>query len=186
MPVQCRAMHAQLPGGGRDGHARPHEGAGSLDRFRRAHHGPAALTAPGRSCGEAVTGALPDEVTLELTNRAEHVEHEPAARRRRVDALIQDHEISTLPGEVSGQVDEVRHRPGQSVQPGGHQNVAGAQVIQQSRELAAVPVSTGRDVRPDPGAPGRLERVVLPVETLTGGRDAGVPKTMRSHDSSVA
>ncbi len=48
-----------------------------------------ALTSPRRSGCQARTGALLDQVALELAEGAENVEDEPAARRGGVDGLGQ-------------------------------------------------------------------------------------------------
>jgi hypothetical protein len=65
------------------------------------------VAAPGPSRGEPGAGPLPDEVTFELSQGREHVEHELAARRRGVDRLLQAAEPDATLSQAGDGVDQV-------------------------------------------------------------------------------
>jgi hypothetical protein len=143
---------------------------------------------PGRC--ESGDGALADEIALELPDRPEDMEDQAADGRGRVDALIEHDQADTGRVEVGGQLDEVPDRPGQPIEFRDHQDVTGPQVIEDGRQLPALPVGAGCVLGPDPGAAGRGERVGLPVQRLVGSRNSCVPVAVagrcRRHASSVA
>ena len=71
----------------------------------------AALAAAGPGGGEPVVGALDDQVVLELGDRGEHVEEQPAAGGGGVDALGQGAQPDLAALQVVGERIEVAHRP---------------------------------------------------------------------------
>src|SRR3954453_14360807 len=71
---------------------------------------PPAEPAPRPGRAEPGPGALADEVALELGERPEHVEDQPAAARGGVERLLQAPEADLLPLEPLGQRDQVLER----------------------------------------------------------------------------
>ena len=60
--------------------------------------------------------AIPDQVAFELGDGRQDVEHEPAARGRRVDSLVEHHEIHAERLQIGRQSHEVARRAGQAVE----------------------------------------------------------------------
>ena len=60
--------------------------------------------------------ALPDQVPLELCNRREHMEEQPARRCRCVDCLIEDDEIDAEGFQFLRKRDEMVGTPSQTIE----------------------------------------------------------------------
>jgi len=106
----------------------------------------AAVAAAGPGRGEPVMGAFDDQVVLELGDRGEHVEEQPATRGGGVDALGQRPQPDVMRLQVVGDLLEVAHRASEPVQLGHHQGVAGAQVTQRFVQRRAFGQRPGRVV----------------------------------------
>ena len=63
----------------------------------------ASELAAGLGGGQALVGALDDQLALELVDRGEDVEHQPPGRRGRVDVLLEHHQADAALAEVVGQ-----------------------------------------------------------------------------------
>ena len=74
--------------------------------------GPAEL--PRR--GDAVAGPLGDEPTLEMGDRAEHMEHELAGGRGSVEAFLETHEVDALGLEGVDGLEEFTQRAAEPVE----------------------------------------------------------------------
>jgi hypothetical protein len=119
-------------------------------------------------------GPLADEVPLELGQGGEDVEDELAAAGRRVDALPEAAEPDTPVAEGSEGLDQVAERPAEAVELPDDDRVppvGEGQGLPQAHPRGAGPVG---GVGEDPLAAGLGQGVVLEVEFLVGGRDAGV------------
>ena len=83
-----------------------------LIEYRRA----AAVAAASSRSGKPRHRALADQVALEFGERAEHVEDEPAATSRRIDALVQRTKPDVSIPELVYGVHEVDQRAAEPVQ----------------------------------------------------------------------
>jgi hypothetical protein len=79
-----------------------------------------------------------------------------------------------LPAQRGDDLDQVGQRPGQAVQAGHDQGVAGSQVVQAGGQLGPVGVLAGQPVGEDAKAARLSEGALLPVQQLAGGADPGV------------
>src|SRR5271166_396725 len=96
-----------------------------------------AVPAAGRGSGQAVLGALADEVALELGERGQDGEEQLALRGRGVDRLVEAHEVDAAFLEQTGHVHEVAYRPADPVELGADERVARLQAVK-----ALVPLGT--------------------------------------------
>jgi hypothetical protein len=92
------------------------------------HRRPAALSTASARCRETSHRAFADEVALELGQRAEHVEDEPAATCRRVDALVQGPEADPAQLKRVHGLDQVSKRTAEPVELPHDDHVALARV----------------------------------------------------------
>ena len=136
---------------------------------------PATVAAAGRGVGQAVAGALDDEVPLELRDAGEHPEDEPPSGDSGVDALVEDHGIYALGLQFVEDVDQVLGAAPDPVEADGHECVACLQPVE-----AAVPLGTG-GLRPalpvvleDPRASGLAQPLRLDLRVLVQGADSAV------------
>jgi hypothetical protein len=118
-----------------------------------------------------------DQVTLELGQCGEDVEHKLAARGGGVDRLPQAPEPNTTVSKRGDSVDQVTQRAAEPVELPHHQGIAGVELVQDAVQLGAGGQRAGGaaglvgEHAVAAGVPGRVD---LEVEVLLGGRDAGV------------
>ena len=156
-----------------------------LSRVGRAHLEPRpAHAAPGAGSGEPVDGAFDDQVVLELGDRSQHVEEQPAAGGGGVDPLGQGAQPH-LPGlQLISERLEVAHRPAEPIQLGDHQGVPGPQVAQRLLQRRALGQRPRRVVDEDLLAPRRRKGVGLRLGMLVAGGDPGISD--QRHPTTVA
>lgn len=94
-----------------------------------------ADTAPRPGGGEPVERALHDRLPVVLGQRRKEMEHQPPARGRGVDALLEHHEIDTLLTEPTHQVEQMLLRAADPLQSGDHDLVARTQLREHRIEL---------------------------------------------------
>ena len=114
-------------------------------------------------------GAFDDQVVLELGDRGEHVEEQPATRGGGVDALGQRAQPDVTGLQLIGEGLEVAHRASEPVQLGDHQGVAGAQVTQRFVQRRALGQDPGRVIDEDLLASRCGKRVGLRLGMLVAG-----------------
>jgi len=68
---------------------------------------PAAPPAAGPGRRQTLAGSLDDQLALELVDRAEDVEDEPALRGAGVDALLEYHQVDVAPLQFVFELEEV-------------------------------------------------------------------------------
>lgn len=145
-------------------------------QFRRRHlEGPAAVAPAGSCCGEAGIGALDDQLALELRQRREEVEHQPAVGRGGVDrgALAGEHlQPDAASIESLHDIDEVLEAAAQPIELPDHQRVAIAQRSQAGLQSWAVVAFSRRAIGVEliDGDAGRHERVGLQIDDLAAVR----------------
>src|SRR5208283_2001636 len=137
-----------------------------------------AAAGPGR--GQALPGALDDQLALELIDRAEEMEHQPALRRGGVDLLLQDDQADAALAQLVGEGEQVLEGPHGAGQPGDGEDVAGAQVGQGLVELGAGGVLAGGGVGEDLVASVGGQVIDLAVVVLAAGGHPRVPD-LRHH-----
>src|SRR5271165_1657194 len=142
----------------------------------------AARAAAGPGRGQALPGALDDQLALELIDRAEEMEHQPALRRGGVDLLLQDDQADAALAQLVGEGEQVLEGPHGAGQPGDDEDVAGAQVGECPVELGAGGVLAGGGVGEDLLAPAGGQVIDLAVVVLAAGGHPRVPD-LRHHRS---
>jgi hypothetical protein len=141
------------------------QGAPLIIQHRRT-----AAVATASSCGgKPRHGALADQVALELRERAEHVEDEPAAAGRRVDALVQRTKPDVSIAELVHGVHEVDQRAAEPVQPRHHDRVALARIREGLGAAGSIGIRATDDVSEHLATARALEFVALRVELLVSG-----------------
>src|SRR6266516_604438 len=80
------------------------------------HRRPAAVAAAGASGGQPSPGALADKVAFELGQGGEYMEDKLAARRGRIDGLLQAAEPDPALGQAGDSVDQVAQGPAESIE----------------------------------------------------------------------
>ena len=136
--------------------------------------GSAALAAAGPGRGQPSGGALADEITFELGQGREHVEHKLAARGGGVDRLLEAPEPDPPVGKVGDGVDEMPEGAAEAVKFPDDQGVAGAQLIQELLEDGPVGAGAASGLGEHSIAAGALQGVDLELGLLVGGGDPGV------------
>ena len=125
---------------------------------------------------------LPDQVPLELRDRAQNVEHQPPGWGGGIDRLVRDDEVNPERLELSREAHEVPRRPSQAIELCGQHDVQspGARGGQERVEARpARPTSADAVVGVlGSGPPARLgkrsEHGQLVLRNLVGGGPAGV------------
>jgi hypothetical protein len=110
-------------------------------------------------------------LTADSGNTVEDMEDQPAARRGRVDALLQRDKPDAALGQHRDRVDQMTQRATEAIQPPHDQRVAFAQVVKQPRELGPLVQRATRGVAEDPQTASGGQRVVLQAELLLARRD---------------
>lgn len=80
--------------------------------------------------GKACLGSFDRELAFHLRERRHDVEEEPAGWRRGVDLVSQRTEAHTVSVELFGEVDEVLHRPAESVKFPDDEGIASANLLE--------------------------------------------------------
>jgi hypothetical protein len=142
-----------------------------LIEYRRT----ATVAATSSRSGKPRHRALADQVALELCERAEHVEDEPAAAGRRVDALVQRTKPDAPIAELVHALHEVDQRAAEPVQLPHHDGVTLAREGEGLGSPGSISIRASRNVSEHLATAGALELIALEVELLVSGRDARVP-----------
>ena len=135
---------------------------------------PSPQPAAGARSGQPGTGPFPDEVALELGQRAEDVKDQFAARGGGIDALGQAAQANLALLEGGDDLDEVPQGAAQAVQAPDDQGIAGAHVGQRLREAGPLGGRAALGIGEHTLTAGSLEGILLQGEGLLVGRDAGV------------
>ncbi len=84
---------------------------------------PAQVLALGARPSYSCDHSLADQISLKLGEDREHPEQRLAARRRRVDGLVQDDELDAQGPEPLAEGDEVPDRAGEPIELRAHHDV---------------------------------------------------------------
>jgi len=170
----------------RDGHVLLLVQAASSSHLVGGEPGWTTTGAAACTCGgEAGVGAFLDEVPLELRQRSEDVEHEPAAGRGGVDGLLQRPEPDAALGESMELVDEVPDGAAEPVEAPDDEGVAGAELVEELVEFGSVLQGPGHGVDEHAVAACCVERIDLQRRVLVGSGHACVPEEV-THEVNVA
>src|SRR5271165_5454792 len=135
----------------------------------------AAGAAAGPGGGQALAGALDDQLALELIDRAEQVEDQPALRGGGVDLLLEHDQADAALAQLVGEGEQVLERAHGAGQPGDDEDVASAEVGQGLVQLGAGGVLAGRGVGEDLLASAGGQVIDLAVVVLAAGGHPRVP-----------
>lgn len=150
-------------------------GLEQCDLLRRELGFAAELDSGGLGPGDAVGGALLDQLTLELGDRGKHMQHQAPGCRGRIDGLIDNEEIDLLDRQFLDDGREVEYGPGQSIELGDDEHVALAHEIERGgKSFALVTRGSGLLFLEDLLGSGLGQFVELHIERLAGRRDARV------------
>ena len=125
-----------------------------------------ALAATRRCRGQASTGALLDQVALELTECPEDVEYEPATGRRGVDGFGQRAEPNAALRYLRDGLDQVRQRTAEPIELSHDQHLAVSHAVERGLQAGAVGAGAGRTILEHLLASGRRQRVELERKVL--------------------
>ena len=128
----------------------------NLALFRRGQSARAA-TNPSAGAGslQACQRSLPQGVSLEVGEGAEQLHQLTAGRRRRVHGLGKGTKRRASTFDPIQQDQQIRERSTQAIELADNQCVAGAQAVEQSVQLRAIPAPTRADLLEHLFAPGR-------------------------------
>lgn len=115
---------------------------------------PTAFASTGAGSRQAVTGALGDQVALELGDGAEDLERQLAAGRARIDPLIEHAQVHPMLSETGRQIDQVAHAVAKSVQFRDDQDVARAHEVSSSGAGGELALAWSVNTRRQPAAFG--------------------------------
>jgi hypothetical protein len=147
----------------------------SGDLFRRQLRFGAELDAGRFGAGDALGGALLDEVALELADGGKHVKQQASGRAAGIDGLVQDNEVDLLSGDLGRDLRQVEDGAGEAVEPRDDELVAFADECEGlGQRLALVAGGAALLLLEDPLTAVALELVELGFEVLPDRRDAGV------------
>lgn len=147
----------------------------SGDLLRRQFRLGAELDAGSFGAGNALGGALLDEVALEFADGGEHVEQQAAGRATGINGLVVDDEVDLLCGDLRRDLTEVQDGAGEAVEPRDNELVTFADECQSlSKRLTLIAGGAALLLLEDLLAAVGLELVELGFEVLPDGRDAGV------------
>jgi hypothetical protein len=135
VPVDRSATHPKCSGDlGERVLARVVHLAGKYEFCRRHARRSAALTSSGSCRSQPGQSALANEVALKLGQRAEDMEDQLAARRGRIDVLLQATETNLATLELGGGIDQMTERASQPIEFPDHECVARPQLIENLTE----------------------------------------------------
>ena len=135
---------------------------------------PSPLSSSGLCRSETRHRPLPNEIPLELRERTEDVEEQPAPVRGGVNRLLKaaQADLPLLHGfHVS---DKVLERPAQAVESPDDKGVIASGDVERPQQTWPLRPSSAHPVLENPFASGFGQRIELQVEVLIVGRDAGV------------
>ena len=118
--------------------------------------------------------ALSDQAPLELRHRAQHLQHENAAGAGGVDGIAERAEMRPARAQRLDDLQQVRQRAGQPVDPRDQQGVALPRGGEGMRELRAGARCPTGMLLEDAAASGRFQPVALRAEVLISGRHTRV------------
>lgn len=125
--------------------------------------------------GDAVSGALVDEVALEFANGREHVEQQTAGWRARVDRLVEHDEVGVLGRDLPRDLREIQHGAGQTIELRHHELVAVAHERERLRQGFTLAAASAAPLfLEDALATSGAELVELDLQLLPGRRYSGV------------
>ena len=134
----------------------------------------AANPSAGTSRRQTGIGALLDQGPLELGQRPEDVEDQLAAGGGGVDRLGQRAKPDALRFQPVDGRDQVLERATQAIEPPDHDRVARTHIGEGGVDAGARGGGAGRDVGEDLATAGDGESVLLQIEGLVPGGDAGI------------
>lgn len=134
-----------------------------------------ALAASGGCGSEAGTGALSDEVAIELSEHPEDLEDEPAGERSGADGLGERAEAHSACPQFGDGLQEMGQGASQAIKLSDDEGVALAQAAQRSCQTRSLGLRAG-DAAVLEHARGTRDGQGIELEgkVLFGGRDAGV------------
>lgn len=133
------------------------------------------LHAARHGCRAAGTGTLVDQLALELRDAGEHGEHHAPGRRGRVSPGLGERAQSrSRLVQPLGDVEQVARRSRQAIEPGDHDHVVVAQLLQHPLELWPGALGARHLLLERPPAPSRLQRSLLKREILVVGGHASI------------
>lgn len=109
-----------------------------------------------------------------LGQGAENLKHGLAARRSRVDGVLQGNQVQAAATQVLDDLNQVLGRAAQPVEPPDNDGIARPRISQQFFPTGLVSLHTGNGVRIDVVAAGLAQGVELQGEHLLACADAGV------------
>jgi hypothetical protein len=109
-----------------------------------------------------------DEVTLELGERREDAEHEPARRRGGVDLTREDLQADAALLQVSDELDDVGQRAPDAVELPYDQRIARTRHLERTGKTRPFGCAPGAGVVVDTLTAGLRDGVALQIEALTG------------------
>ena len=130
----------------------------------------------GSSSNQPGAGALDNDLALHGTQCAEDVEHEPSARRRRVDALGDRLERDATPVQIVSDVDQMPQAACKSIETPNHQHVVLADLFEYLGKLRPIGPCTRSRLDKHLVAPGSTEGIELQGMVLLIGTDPRIPQ----------
>ena len=139
-----------------------------------------AATNPSAGAGslQARQRALAQGASLEVGEGAEQLHQLTAGRRCRVHGLGNGAKRRASTFDPTQQDQQIRERSAQAIELADNQRVAGAQAVEQSVQLWAIPASTRADLLEHLRAPGRLQGEPLSLQVLLR---VGCPRVAEFH-----
>src|SRR5215469_548735 len=148
---------------------------GRLSLMRAQFEGAPELNALGLSPLPSLASPGLDQLALELSQAAEHRQHQPAMWRRGVGPGV-GHALearASLADRVED-VQQIARRARQAIEPGDDQHIALLETLEDLRKLGAVGLRTAHLLAVDLGATSGMERGILGRQGLAVGADAGI------------
>lgn len=140
-----------------------------LEFVGRDYRPPAATAASLARGFQPGVGALADQVTLELGERAEDVEDQHPAWRGRVDLFGQRPEPDVARGELADFLDQVAHRAAKPVELPNDQRIACAEIGQRLGQARPIGLRTRGVILKDALAAGVAQCIMLQPQLLVTG-----------------
>lgn len=140
-------------------------------QFRFATTGPAS----GTSCGQPGLSALPDQATLELSQRRKYMKNQLARRAARLDFFCQALKANASLFKVSDDLHKVRQTATKAIQAPYHQRIPSSQGFAALFKLWTHGALTAARFLVDHATPSLRKRIALQLQVLVIGRYASVP-----------